>query len=49
MKAQEQGIARLSKTPEQLSAEATRIIAQARDTTRLLMKEGLIPGVPNAD
>lgn len=42
MKAQEQGIARLSKTREQLYNEASKIIREAREATQLLMKEGLI-------
>jgi malate dehydrogenase (oxaloacetate-decarboxylating) len=42
MKAQEQGLARLSKSREQLHGEARRIIYQAREATRLLMQEGLI-------
>jgi len=46
MKAQEQGIARLSKTSEQLYEEASRIIREAREATQLLMKEGLIPRAP---
>ena len=46
MKAQEQGIARLSKTREQLYREASKTIRQARETTQLLMREGLIAGAP---
>ena len=42
MKAQEQGVAGLAKTREELQREATRMIQQARDTTRLLMREGII-------
>ncbi len=46
MKAQEQGIARLSKTREQLYEEASKIIREARETTQLLMREGLIARAP---
>jgi len=46
MKAQEQGIARLSKTREQLYEEASAIIRQAREATQLLMREGLIAPAP---
>jgi malate dehydrogenase (oxaloacetate-decarboxylating) len=42
MMAQEQGLARLSKSREQLQGEARRTIYQAREATRLLMQEGLI-------
>ena len=41
-KAQGQGIAKLQTPEAQLQAEATRIIQQARESTRLLMKEKLI-------
>jgi malate dehydrogenase (oxaloacetate-decarboxylating) len=43
LKAQEQGFARLSKTREQLHAGAVKIIREAREATRLLMREGIIP------
>jgi malate dehydrogenase (oxaloacetate-decarboxylating) len=46
MKAQEQGIARLSKTREQLYDHATRAIRDAREATQLLMKERYIPQAP---
>jgi len=46
MKAQEQGIARLSKAREQLYEEASKIIREAREATQLLMREGLIPRAP---
>jgi malate dehydrogenase (oxaloacetate-decarboxylating) len=42
LKAQEEGIARLSKTRDQLYQDACAIIGKARDATRLLMSEGLI-------
>jgi malate dehydrogenase (oxaloacetate-decarboxylating) len=54
MKAQQQGIARLSKTQEQLYKSATKVIRDAREATQLLMKEwehiahrrGLDPSLP---
>jgi len=46
MKAQEQGIARLSKTREQLYEEASAIIKQAREATQCLMREGFIAPAP---
>jgi len=46
MKAQEQGIARLKKTRQQLYEEASAIIRQAREATQCLMREGFIPLAP---
>jgi malate dehydrogenase (oxaloacetate-decarboxylating) len=46
MKAQEQGIARLKKTREQLYEEASAIIKQAREATQCLMREGFIAPAP---
>jgi len=46
MKAQEQGIATLSKTREQLYEEASVIIRQAREATQCLMREGFIAPAP---
>jgi malate dehydrogenase (oxaloacetate-decarboxylating) len=46
MKAQEQGIARLSMTWEQLYNRATNVIRNAREATQLLMKERYIPQAP---
>ena len=46
MKAQEQGIARLRKTREQLLTQAAETIRVARDATRLMMNERLIPPAP---
>jgi len=46
MKAQEQGIARLKKTREQLYDEASAIIRQAREATQCLMREGFIAPAP---
>jgi len=46
MKAQEQGVARLQATPEELHATASRIIKGARDQVKLLMEHGAIPPLP---
>jgi len=46
MKAQEQGIARLSKTCEQVYDHAAKVIHDAREATQLLMKERYIPQAP---
>jgi malate dehydrogenase (oxaloacetate-decarboxylating) len=46
MKAQQQGIARLSKTWEQLHDQAAKVMRQAREATHLLMREGFIPQLP---
>ena len=46
MKAQEQEIARLSKTWEQLYDHATKVIGDAHEATQLLMKEHYIPQPP---
>jgi malate dehydrogenase (oxaloacetate-decarboxylating) len=46
MKAQEQGIARVSMNSEQLYEKATRLMSQAREATEVLMRAGLIPPVP---
>jgi len=46
MKAQEQGLARVAKTAEQLHQDATQVIRQAREATRLLMRDGIIPCLP---
>ncbi len=48
MKAQEQGVARLAVTREELYAAATRTISAAREQIELLMREGLIEAVPDA-
>lgn len=48
MKAQEQGVARLSKTAEQLHADAVSIIRQARDMACVLQERGIIPAMPVA-
>ena len=46
LKAQEQGVARVSATREQLTKQAEAMIKNARETTEILMKEGLIPKAP---
>ncbi len=46
MKAQEQGIARLSKDRDSLYAEASRTIREAREAVQVLMREGLIRKAP---
>jgi malate dehydrogenase (oxaloacetate-decarboxylating) len=46
MKAQEQGVARLKVTKEELTRHAEKIIKEARDMTHMLMKEGFIPPPP---
>ncbi len=43
MKAQEQGVARLSLSRDELLSKATSIIKQAQDMTHFLMEKGLIP------
>lgn len=42
LKAQDEGVARLSRTRDELLADATRAIRQARDLTRVLMRDGLV-------
>jgi len=46
MKAQEQGVARIKVSREELTKQAEEMIRQSRETTTLLMKEGLIPPAP---
>ena len=46
MKAIEQGVAREKKSRDELAEQAEKMIKEARETTNLLMKEGLIPPVP---
>jgi malate dehydrogenase (oxaloacetate-decarboxylating) len=48
LKAQEEGVARLVRTREQLLADATRVIRQAQELTRVLMREGSIPPPPRS-
>jgi malate dehydrogenase (oxaloacetate-decarboxylating) len=47
VKAQEQGVARLKLSREELQAKAEDRIRQARDMTKYLMDRGLIPAVPD--
>lgn len=49
MKAQQQGIARLSKSAGQIYEEARAVIQRARDATHLLMREQIIPPVPDRE
>jgi malate dehydrogenase (oxaloacetate-decarboxylating) len=46
LEAQRQGIARLSRSPEQLRQEANRIIRQAQEASRLMTQSGSIPPCP---
>ncbi|NLE43485.1 MAG: NADP-dependent malic enzyme [Chloroflexi bacterium] len=46
MKAQEQGVARLSVTREELLSHAEAVIGQAREMTQFLMEKGIIPPAP---
>ncbi len=43
MRAQAQGVARIAKPRHQVHAEAAKAMRDAREVTRLLMREGLIP------
>jgi len=46
MKAQEQGVARLRVSEEDLFERASTLIKRAREETKFLMKEGFIPPAP---
>jgi malate dehydrogenase (oxaloacetate-decarboxylating) len=46
MKAQEQGVARLTRSAGELRDAAAARIRQAREAARQLMEGGLIPPVP---
>jgi malate dehydrogenase (oxaloacetate-decarboxylating) len=46
MKAQEQGVARLTFSREELTDKASKIIKETRDITAMMMKEGFIPKSP---
>ncbi|MFC2052595.1 NADP-dependent malic enzyme [Chloroflexota bacterium] len=46
MKAQEQGVARIKASREELTKQAEKMIREAMETTALLMKEGYIPPAP---
>jgi hypothetical protein len=44
--AQRQGVARFVKSDEEVRAGAVRVMREARETLRVLMREGLIPAPP---
>jgi malate dehydrogenase (oxaloacetate-decarboxylating) len=46
MKAQEQGVARLSRTYDELFEHATHIIGRSRRLTKMMMEQGFIAPVP---
>ncbi|MFC2035248.1 NADP-dependent malic enzyme [Chloroflexota bacterium] len=46
MKAQEQGVASIKASREELTKQAEKMIREAREMTALLMKEGYIPPAP---
>ena len=46
MKAQEQGVARLNKSYDELYCHATDIISRSRNLTKLMMREGFIAEAP---
>jgi malate dehydrogenase (oxaloacetate-decarboxylating) len=46
MKAQEQGVARLEKTYDELLEHATKMIKRSRDLTTMMMKEKFIEDAP---
>ena len=46
MKAQEQGVARLEKSYDELLESATKVIKRSRDLTTMMEKEGFIPAPP---
>jgi len=49
MKAQEQGVARLARSREELARTAEATIREAKTTTRVLMEAGLIRRMPGED
>ena len=49
LKAQEQGVAQLVRSAEELGREAERVMRQSREAVRLLMREGLIPMPPGTE
>jgi malate dehydrogenase (oxaloacetate-decarboxylating) len=49
MKAQEQGVARLTRSREELLDHAQKMISRSREMTGLMMKEGFIARAPNGD
>ena len=46
MKAQEQGVARVKKTYDELFDNAMRMISRSREMTRVMMRRGFIPKAP---
>jgi malate dehydrogenase (oxaloacetate-decarboxylating) len=48
MKAQEQGVARLEMSYDELYAKARTIIKRSRDLTHMMMQEGFIPPAPES-
>jgi hypothetical protein len=48
MAAQTEGVARITKPPDELRSEATRTMREAREATAVLMRAGLIPAVPDS-
>ncbi|MBA7477487.1 NAD-dependent malic enzyme [subsurface metagenome] len=46
MKAQEQGVARIKASREELTKQAEKMIKESRETVSLLMKAGMIPPAP---
>jgi malic enzyme len=46
LKAQEQGVARLTRSADELLREAERVMRESREAVRLLMREGLIRTPP---
>jgi malate dehydrogenase (oxaloacetate-decarboxylating) len=46
MKAQEQGVARLTKSYEELFEHATTIIGRSRDMTKMMMEQNFIADPP---
>jgi len=46
MAAQAEGVARLERSPSELQSNAAKLMSEARETTRVLMREGLIAAPP---
>jgi malate dehydrogenase (oxaloacetate-decarboxylating) len=49
LKAMEQGIAQVRKSPDELKAHARQVIRAAQHATQMLMREGFIPSVETAE
>jgi len=49
VKAQEQGVARLERSYDDLLSQARQVIQTAQDMTRFLMERGIIPPVPPSE